>query len=100
MSKAASMLGYRHGRKRNLGSSYFCFGVVFWGYFFVVLFVCLWGGLFFCFLLFCFVGIFFSSVLVLSFVWVVLWFFFLIQGCGEGKPNIKKPLTFLHPAHP
>lgn len=43
MSEGASLLGYRQGRERNLGSSYFCSGG-----FFVCLFVFLmqglWGG--------------------------------------------------------
>lgn len=105
MSKGASLLGYRQGRERNLGSSYFCFGV-FFGVFFLLLFYLLGflGGVFFgfaflfLFCLFCFVGVLFSFILVLVFVWVL--FGFLMQDCGEGKPNNKKPLTFLQPAYP
>lgn len=42
MSKGASLLGYRHGSERKLGSSYFWFGVVFPGFFVVVLFGVFW----------------------------------------------------------
>lgn len=107
MSKDASLLGYRHGRERNLGSSYFCFGVVFLFVFFflVVLFVwflrVFWVFLLFVFVfLFCFLGFFFLVLFWFRFLfgfWVCLFFF--MQGCGEGKPN-KKPLTFLQLAQP
>lgn len=77
----------------------------FWGFFFVVVLFAWfsWGVFFgfaflFLFCLFCFVGGLFSFILVLVFVWVL--FGFLMQGCGEGKPNNKKPLTFLQPAYP
>lgn len=81
------------------------------GWFFWVFFCCscfIWGFLAFfcfafCFVFCCFVLWGFSLVLFwfffFCFVLVLNFFFFIIQGCGEGKPN-KKPLTFLQPAHP
>lgn len=94
MSKGASLLGYRQGRERNLGSSYFCFGVFFGDYFVVVLFVWVfWGGLFwFLFCLFCFVGVLLSFILVLVFVWVLVFFF--NAGLWGGKT--KQQETTVH----
>lgn len=91
----------------ELGIKFFLFWGGFLGLFLLLFYLFVLWGVYFLVLLFgflfcCFVGIFFSSILVLSFVRVVflLYFFFLIQGCGEGKPNNRKPLTFLQPAHP
>jgi len=76
MSEGASLFGYRQGRERNLGSSYFWLFVFFFSFFFNG---CFW----------------FCGVFLVLFV-----FFFKCRGCGEGKPNNKKPLAFLQPACP